>query len=230
MDLLSGVCTAALTVALLSKMYRKGVPVQSERVAVVEERCVDLKDPLKYLGSKHCFMVLISESGEKTRMEAVRSNSDIDISYHYAEIAPNELYRRAQVKNNLSVADAVGLFRERCAHDRSGHDCQYITRDVFNEISQNFSARLRNQYLRDVEWKLRGMNMEVTRPDSLHDEKGHAKYLKLQFSKLLSGGLPDVQSTDTKKQELLTRLGHPNADFNPEEFDELMGLIGNDRE
>lgn len=226
MDLFPGLCAGALAVALLSQKYGTEVSVQSERVSIVEERCVDLKDPLQYLGSKHCFMVLITASGKKVRLETVRSNSDIEISYHYTDLAPNELCRRTQVKNSLSVTDAVGLFRERCAHNRSSHDCQYITRDVFNEISHCPSTKLRNEHLRDVEWKLRGLNMKVTRPDSLHDEKGEAKYIKLQFSKLLSEGLSNTQSTDTKKQELLTKLGQPNADFNPEEFDELMGLIG----
>ena len=154
--------------------------LDTEPVEWVEERCCNLKNPLRLLGAQHSFVVLRTYTGKCVRLEYCQDTPRGEVVYDYIDFLPSELFRRAKARRGMTVGGAVNLFVEKASkknYDLKEHSCQHVSRDTYNAVSGQREIQLRISWL---EWLLERIKVAVPK-DPLHDTIQQEEELKGDF-------------------------------------------------
>lgn len=143
--------SSASSLLLLPSLYRQPIPLDQELVLTVEERCCHLEGSMfDLIGGRHSYIVLGTASGKQVRLDYYPESQLLFSTENYWEIIPQELFRRAKVREGLSVKEAKQIFQKylwRDMYSPWSHNCQHVVLNTFNEITGLNHSVLRNDYL-----------------------------------------------------------------------------------
>ena len=162
----------------MGTLYTK--PILTQNIKLVEERCTNLENPSRILSSRHCFIVITTETGQKIKYEPM-GDGGCEVDYDYLDWVPSECFRKFYLSDKVSVNEATttinksiyngtfesGIFNCRDLEKNhsnkleeeikpgfldkvEGYSCQHAARDAFNKICKLDEELLRNDFLLSI--------------------------------------------------------------------------------
>jgi len=143
--------SSASSLLYLPGLFGQSTPIDQDLVVSVEERCCHLEGALlDLIGGRHSYIVLRTASGKQVRLDYYPESQQLFSTDNYWEILPQELFRRAMVREGVRVKDVKRIFQKymwRDMYSPYSHNCQHVVLSTFNEVTGLHDSVLRNDYL-----------------------------------------------------------------------------------